>query len=302
MGKDNQSANLGTLPDGVGNPRKFVNLGTLFDAVAAHVVKLAPKDSKRLSDALNVTSDSSREVDELIRNAVDCYRTQGKAVPPHMRPLLLTSAASEIRTEVPTTSRLGVAKEAELVARAQQGDMEAFCGLAAGHQRKLYLLALKYTGNHHDAEDLTQDVMLNAYRAILQFRGLSSFRTWLSRIMVNSFLNHKHKSDSRGSSEREEPETIPMDSGNVERRVHDGLVMQQILKLLQTVPERQRLMFLMKHQEGMTCEEIAQLMGTSVGTVKKTLFRVVDRLRQHFSAPAHEKKGSSLTVKSFKRR
>jgi hypothetical protein len=52
------------------------------------------------------------------------------------------------------------------------------------------------------------------------------------------------------------------------------------------VPERQRLMFLLKHQEGMTCEEIADTMGTSVGTVKKTLFRVVDRLRQHFAMPA----------------
>ena len=51
------------------------------------------------------------------------------------------------------------------------------------------------------------------------------------------------------------------------------------------VPERQRLMFLMKHQQGMTCEEIADTMGTSVGTVKKTLFRVVDRLRQHFAIP-----------------
>jgi RNA polymerase sigma-70 factor (ECF subfamily) len=61
--------------------------------------------------------------------------------------------------------------------------------------------------------------------------------------------------------------------------------MQQILELLGAVPERQRLMFLMKHQEGMTCEEIAETMGTSVGTVKKTLFRVVDRLRQHFAAP-----------------
>jgi len=70
-----------------------------------------------------------------------------------------------------------------------------------------------------------------------------------------------------------------------EWNVHNGLVMQQILNLLASVPERQRLMFLMKHQQGMTCEEIADTMGTSVGTVKKTLFRVVDRLRQHFAVP-----------------
>src|ERR1700739_4551022 len=82
--------------------------------------------------------------------------------------------------------RMSPAEEAALIARAQTGDMEAFCELAATHQRSLYLLALKYSGNHHDAEDLTQEVMLNAFRAIHQFRGMSSFRTWLARIMGNS--------------------------------------------------------------------------------------------------------------------
>jgi|SRR5947207_4651509 len=95
--------------------------------------------------------------------------------------------------------RISPAEEAELIARAQTGDVEAFCALAANHQRSLYLLALKYSGNHHDAEDLTQEVMLNAYKAIQQFRGLSSFHTWLARIMVNCFLNHKRKSDPLAS-------------------------------------------------------------------------------------------------------
>jgi RNA polymerase sigma-70 factor, ECF subfamily len=203
----------------------------------------------------------------------------------------IVSIASELAE---LRMRISPAEEAELIARAQTGDTEAFCALAANHQRSLYLLALKYSGNHHDAEDLTQEVMLNAYRAIHQFKGMSSFRTWLARIMVNSFLNQKRKSDPLASSQRQDtneeqfeatfasPKTHP----NSERSVHNRLVMQKVLDLLRAVPERQRLMFLMKHQEGMTCEEIAQAMGTSVGTVKKTLFRVVDRLRQHFSAPA----------------
>jgi len=184
------------------------------------------------------------------------------------------------------------AEEAKLIARAQQGEAEAFCALAAHHNRSLYLLALKYSGNHHDAEDLLQDVMLNAYRAIHQFKGMSSFRTWLARIMVNSFLNQKRKSDPLATTKRQETIEDGMEPAffsampkNSERTVHNGLVMQQILKILGSVPERQRLMFLMKHQEGMTCEEIADTMGTSVGTVKKTLFRVVDRLRQHFVMP-----------------
>jgi len=190
--------------------------------------------------------------------------------------------------------RMSPAVEANLIARAQNGDEEAFCELAANHQRNLYVLALKYSGNHHDAEDLTQEVMLSAYRALHQFRGMSSFHTWLSRIMMNSFLNQKRKSDPLASMKRREPMEEEFEESfyslrsprNSERSVHNGLVMQQVLKLLGAVPERQRLMFLLKHQEGMTCEEIASTMGTSVGTVKKTLFRVVDRLRQHFAMPA----------------
>ena len=188
--------------------------------------------------------------------------------------------------------RISPVVEADLIARAQGGDPDAFCELAAQHQRSLYVLALKYSGNHHDAEDLLQDVMLNAYRAIHQFRGMSSFHTWLSRIMVNSFLNQKRKSDPLASTKKQEP-TEDLETSfsgpkprNSERSVHNRLIMQQVFRLLTGVPERQRLMFLLKHQEGMTCEEIATVMGTSVGTVKKTLFRVVDRLRQHFSAPA----------------
>jgi RNA polymerase sigma-70 factor (ECF subfamily) len=196
-------------------------------------------------------------------------------------------------TSIPNEMRMSPAEESELIARAQDGDVDAFCRLAASHQRNLYLLAFKYSGNHHDAEDLTQDAMLNAYRAIQQFKGMSSFRTWLSRIMVNSFLNQKRKSDPLLSSDKQEPAdgdiSIFMSASgpqrNPEKSVHNGLVVQQIVELLKSVPERQRIMFLMKHQEGMTCEEIAGIMGTSVGTVKKTLFRVVDRLRQHFSVP-----------------
>jgi len=187
--------------------------------------------------------------------------------------------------------RISPAEETKLIARAQTGDVEAFCELASNHRRSLYVLALKYSGNHHDAEDLTQEAMLNAYRAIHKFKGMSSFHTWLSRIMVNSFLNEKRKSDPLASRKRqdaigEDYETSFYSSRparNSERSVHNGLVMHQVLKLLGSVPARQRLMFLMKHQEGMTCEEIADALGTSVGTVKKTLFRVVDRLRQHFA-------------------
>src|SRR6516225_8788040 len=124
----------------------------------------------------------------------------------------IASELSELRM------RMSPAEESELIARAQTGEVEAFCELAANHQRSLYLLALKYSGNHHDAEDLTQEVMLNAYRAIHQFKGMSSFRTWLARIMVNSFLNQKRKSDPLVSAQRQDP----ADAGEALTLPHSG--------------------------------------------------------------------------------
>ena len=140
------------------------------------------------------------------------------------------------------------AEEAQLISQAQRGDAEAFCRLATQHHRSLYVLALKYSGNHHDAEDLLQDVMFNAFRAIHQFKGMSSFRTWLAKIMVNSFLNQRRKSDPLAPSKRQEAMEDDSDaafqSKHSERysewNVHNGLVMQQILNLLASVPERQR--------------------------------------------------------------
>jgi RNA polymerase sigma-70 factor (ECF subfamily) len=144
----------------------------------------------------------------------------------------------------------------------------------------MHALALRFCGNHHDAEDLSQEVFLNAYRAIGQFRGDSSFHTWLRRIMVNSFLSHKRRKVLPYSADVTEGAGFAI--AGSDRTAFNNVMVQQILQRLEAVPARQRLMFVMKHQEGLTCEEIADYFGTSVGTVKKTLFRVVDRLRQEF--------------------
>ncbi len=150
----------------------------------------------------------------------------------------------------------------------------------------MYLLALKYTGNHHDAEDLAQEVFMKAYKAIGSFRANSSFKTWLSRITVNAFLNHRRKNDPLSAARRSEddPETSSPAAGfrtspASARATENSLLVGEVFRFLETVPPRQRMAFLLKHQEGWTCEEIANAMGSSVGSVKKTLFRVVSKLR-----------------------
>ena len=109
--------------------------------------------------------------------------------------------------------------------------------------------------------------------------------------MVNAFLNQKRKNDPLAGSQRQETTEEAFEASwglnrpiqSSEKAATNSLMAQHVLELLETIPPRQRLMFLMKHQEGLTCEEIAESMGTSVGTVKKTLFRVVDKLRQQFA-------------------
>jgi len=173
--------------------------------------------------------------------------------------------------------------ETELIARAKQGDVDAFCQLVSGHQRAMLGLALRFCGNHHDAEDLAQEVFLNAYRAIGRFRGDSSFHTWLRRIMVNSFLSHRRRKEPVSAADVTEGSGFPVVGS--ERAAFNNVMVQQVMQRLEQVPARQRLMFIMKHQEGMTCDEIADYFGTTVGTVKKTVFRVVERLRQEFHRP-----------------
>lgn len=174
--------------------------------------------------------------------------------------------------------------ETELIARAKQGDTDAFCQLVSGHKRSMYVLALRFCGNHHDAEDLSQEAFLNAYRAIDRFRGDSSFHTWLRRIMVNAFLSHKRR--------KVLPQSVDVNDGpgfaiaGSDRTAFNNVMVQQVLQRLEeSASARQRLMFVMKHQQGLTCEEIAAYFDTSVGTVKKTLFRLVDKLRKEFRRP-----------------
>src|ERR1700755_445620 len=81
--------------------------------------------------------------------------------------------------------------EDELIRRAQRGDLEAFGGLARVYERRVYALALHYCRRPEDAEDLSQDVWLKAFRSLGGFRFESNFYTWLCRITVNTFLNHK---------------------------------------------------------------------------------------------------------------
>src|SRR5215204_6095194 len=102
--------------------------------------------------------------------------------------------------------------DTELVKRAQAQDLDAFCLLAERYARRIHLLASHYCQNTQDAEDLSQEVWLKAYQAVRTFRFDSSFYTWLRRITINAFLNHRRSSFFRRRGQTTMVQLLPIDS------------------------------------------------------------------------------------------
>ena len=185
--------------------------------------------------------------------------------------------------------------EYDLIERAQQGDAEAFSSLAEQFERRIYALALHYTRDAHDAEDLVQDVWLKAFRSLNTFRGDAGFYTWLRQITINTFLNHQRGDALRWRSAENVPfeESAPAPGSEfnarlrlrvheVEEKYEHKVLVDSVMKAIGTLTAQQRLIFLLKHREGMTYSEISDALGCSVGTVKKALFRAVLKMRGQF--------------------
>ncbi|HKR15262.1 MAG TPA: sigma-70 family RNA polymerase sigma factor [Pyrinomonadaceae bacterium] len=171
--------------------------------------------------------------------------------------------------------------ETDLIRRAQEDDANAFCSLAERYARRIYLLAFHYCRNAQDAEDLSQEVWLKAYQALAGFRSDSSFYTWLRRITINAFLNNQRRPgqnavvelidsdiDAFFESRLASPETI-----------YNKVLFESVMSALEDLTPTQRLMFLLRHYEGMSYDEIAAAMNCSAGTVKKGVSRAISKLR-----------------------
>lgn len=181
--------------------------------------------------------------------------------------------------------------ENQLIQSAQAGDAEAFSSLAQRFERRIYTLALYYTREQADAEDLAQEVWMKAYRALDTFRGEASFYTWLRQITVNTFLNHRRKETLRWNDHATPLEADVPTEGDlngllegraqrVEEEYDQRILVERVFQALGELTPQQRLIFLLKHREGMTYEEIAKTFNCSTGTIKKALFRAVTKLRQ----------------------
>ena len=148
------------------------------------------------------------------------------------------------------------------------------------HHRKVYSLCLRMIGNSAEAEDLTQDVFVQVFRKLGSFRGESAFTTWLHRLTVNQVLMHFRKKQVRNeqlTEDGEMPVEIMIDRNRLNRSpVLDRVALDEAIVRL---PRGYRIVFVLHDVEGLDHNEIASLLGCSIGTSKSQLHRARMRMR-----------------------
>jgi RNA polymerase sigma factor (sigma-70 family) len=176
--------------------------------------------------------------------------------------------------------------ESALIAAAQGGDREAFNQLVVHYQSLAYNVAYRVLGDADAAADATQDAFLSAYRAISRFRG-GSFRSWVMRIVTNACydqLRVKKRRPTTSIDDREEPdrEEWNVDPGErPEAFVARQELSQAIQRALEILPNEQRTTIILADIQGMSYDEIAETMSTSLGTVKSRLSRARRKMRDY---------------------
>jgi RNA polymerase sigma-70 factor (ECF subfamily) len=181
--------------------------------------------------------------------------------------------------------------ENALIAASKKGDTAAFNQLVWAYQERAYNLAYRMLGDRDQAADATQDAFLSAYRAIRDFRG-GSFRAWILRIVSNACYDQLRRKQRRPTSSLDalyvEPEEYPIASSvgdGPEEQVLKREFWEMIGASLQLLPPDQRQAVILRDVQGLDYEEVAQVMQTSLGTVKSRISRgrarLRDSLRQH---------------------
>lgn len=187
----------------------------------------------------------------------------------------------------------GELSEAEAIERAKQGDADAFQALYDLHKRRVYSLCLRMTANAAEAEDLTQEAFLQLFRKIGTFRGESAFSTWLHRMAVNVVLMRLRKKnlpvvplddplESEEESSRKEP-------GAPDQKLAGSIDRMQIQRAVEALPPGYRTIFVLHDVEGYEHNEIATLVGCSIGNSKSQLHKARMKLRDLLKTSRAEK-------------
>src|SRR3954463_15406468 len=156
----------------------------------------------------------------------------------------------------------------------------------------VYRLAYQFAGNHHDAEDIAQDVFIKVYRSLERFRYDAQLTSWLYRIVMNACIDHKRRQSPAGWAPFTEDAELKMvntaeESPGPEDQAYGGQLGEVLASEIARLPPGQRLVFTMRHHEGLKLSEIASALNLAEGTVKRQLHAAVHRLRAALDQGLH---------------
>ncbi len=175
--------------------------------------------------------------------------------------------------------------DTDLISRAAGGDPSAFQALVERHRSMVYRVAYQFAGNHHDAEDIAQEVFIKIYRSLDRFRQDAQLTSWMYRIVMNACIDHRRRQRPAtaapfGEEAEQRMLNTPEDTPGPEDRAYAGELGQVLESEIGRLPNGQRVVFVMRHHQGMKLCEIAEALGLAEGTVKRQLHAAVHRLRQ----------------------
>jgi RNA polymerase sigma factor (sigma-70 family) len=182
-----------------------------------------------------------------------------------------------IATEKSFTIDPLAAQEKQWIARAQQGEQQAFHHLYDNYHRKIFALCWRMLADKEVAEDVCQEVFVQLWQKINNFRGESKFNTWLHSVATNTVLGHLRKNKNWlqrvFSIEHQSVEDVAVE-------LADTFALQELDKQISKLPERARMVFVLFAVEGYRHEEIAQMMGIAVGSSKAQYHRAKRLLKE----------------------
>lgn len=182
--------------------------------------------------------------------------------------------------------------ESRLIKRAQGGDLSAYDELVRRHQERIYATIYHMTSNHEDASDLAQETFVKAFHSLKSFKGGSSFYTWLYRIGVNKTINFLKQRNRRAAmslndldfNAENDPDLVALISDKTPRRDAALTELQEKLNAaLMKLSEPHRLAVVLHDVQGLSHEEIAQIMECNIGTVRSRLFYARQQLQGYLT-------------------
>jgi RNA polymerase sigma factor (sigma-70 family) len=182
--------------------------------------------------------------------------------------------------------------DAVLVRSAQAGDLDAYDSLVRRFQERIYATVYHMTSNHEDANDLTQEAFIRAYRALKSFKGDSSFFTWVYRIAVNrtiNFLKQRRKhvqlslNDLDLNAEHDPSLVALISEQNPRRNLNLSELQQRLNEAMLKLSEVHRLVVTLHDIQGLSHNEISKIMDCNTGTVRSRLFYARQQLQAHLS-------------------